>query len=570
MADAVRLALASDSNWYIAYAWRNRARLSWKTKDYEAAVADARAALEAVESLRRLQDEEGGRVELFSEWTQDYYGLSGRLLQASDLSRGFSVMERMRARALLESLNAASMIPETPESPERRRFLAEIARVQRRLLDPGLSSNDRALALDELRKLEVDEEELRAKDGLSQWSEPEFATLEEVQARLEANQALISFQIGLWKNVHDEFGGGAYGVLVTRDRAEAFPIPDRVALAPKIPVFLGLLARGDGAESVAAERLYDELLGPALDSLPEDVDEIIVIPDGPLHQLPFAALRRSSEAVGETIAVTYAPSATLWLRWRKTPPKEAEVPALAMVDPALGGTGASEERSLDFREGFPRGALPYAREEGRSVVRRLGGGSELLLAERASEDALKKADLSRYGILHFAAHAVADEENPDRSAVVLSPGNESEDGLLQVREIGELDLDGRIVVLSACRTAAGRTMNGEGVQSLARAFFRAGAHAVVASRWPLRDDEAAEIFDDFYRAVGHGETLTRSLHIATQKAISAGLPASAWSGLTLYGDGSLAPVDGPPFVATPVLVALLLLLVLTFGLRIRK
>jgi CHAT domain-containing protein len=154
--------------------------------------------------------------------------------------------------------------------------------------------------------------------------------------------------------------------------------------------------------------------------------------------------------------------------------------------------------------------------------------------------------------------------------VVLSPGSESEDGLLQVREIGDLDLEGRIVVLSACRTASGKTLNGEGVQSLARAFFRAGAHAVVASRWPLRDDEAAVLFEDFYRELGNGESLARSLRRATQKAVASGLPASAWSGLTLYGDGSLAPVEGTGYPAGPVLVALLLLLVLSFVLRIRR
>jgi tetratricopeptide (TPR) repeat protein len=570
MAEALRVARGSESNWYIAYAWRNRARLSWRTKDTEQAVADAEEALETVESLRRLQDDELGRVELFSDWTQDYYTLAGRLLQASQPARAFSVMERMRARALLDSLSASSLIAEAPENPARERILAEIVRVQRHLLDPQLAPDDRALSLDELRRLELDEAELRPRDGGLRWDDPEFATLEQVRAGLHENQALVSYQIGLWENVHGEFGGGAYGVLVTRDRAETFRLPDRVALQPKIPVFLGLLARGDGAEAVAAARLYDELLAPALANLPKEVDELVVIPDGPLHHLPFSALRSGSEAIGENFSLTYAPSATLWLRWRQSPPAASEIPVLAMVDPALGATEASAERNLDFREGMALGALPHARSEGRAVVRRLGGGSELRIAEHASEDALKKTDLSRYGILHFAAHAVADEENPDRSAVVLSPGSESEDGLLQVREIGELDLEGRIVVLSACRTASGKTLNGEGVQSLARAFFRAGAHAVVASRWPLRDDEAAVLFEDFYRELGNGESLARSLRRATQKAVASGLPPSAWSGLTLYGDGSLAPVEGTGYPAGPVLVALLLLLVLSFVLRIRR
>ena len=75
------------------------------------------------------------------------------------------------------------------------------------------------------------------------------------------------------------------------------------------------------------------------------------------------------------------------------------------------------------------------------------------------------------------------------------PGPTSEDGLLQTREIEGLDLEGRIVVLSACQTASGAILGGEGVLSLARAFFEAGAHAVIGSRWPIRDEDAASLFD---------------------------------------------------------------------------
>jgi hypothetical protein len=563
MNEALRVAVDSGSNWYVAYAWRSRARLSWKTKPFEAAAADARAALEAVESLRRLQDEERGRIELFSDWTQDYYGFSGRLLRASDPVRAFDVIERMRARALLESLTASS--PKPPEDPARARALAEIAKVQRRLLDPALLAAERARTLDELEQLELDEAELRPKHGLSEGDAPVFASLEEVQKALRENEAMVSFQVALSENLQGDYGGGAWALLVAKDGARAFGIPDRVALEPKVPVFLGLIARGDGSESGAAARLFDDLLGEALRSLSPQVDELVIVPDGILHQLPFTALRMAGVPLGERIALTVAPSATLWLRWREAPPAAAEVPALAVADPALTTDASSITRNLDFREGAGLGSLPHAREEGRTVVRRLGGGSELLIAGDASERDIKHRDLTRYGILHFAAHALADDQNPDRSAVVLSPGADGEDGLLQVREIGELDLEGRIVVLSACRTAWGRTLNGEGVQSLARAFLRAGAHAVVASRWPLRDDEAAILFDDFYRALGSGASLAQSLRIATEKAVNAGLPVSAWSALTLYGDGSLVPIascNGAPLA--PIVGGLALLAALFF------
>lgn len=221
----------------------------------------------------------------------------------------------------------------------------------------------------------------------------------------------------------------------------------------------------------------------------------------------------------------------------------AEIPALALADPELGIDTAAEDRNAVLREGVTLGALPHARREGLAVVRHLGGDSKLLLGADASERAIKDAELSRYGIVHFAAHAIADQDNPERSAIVLTPGDDTEDGLLQAREISELELDGRVIVLSACRTASGRTLSGEGVLSLARAFFQAGAHVVVASRWPLRDEVAAFLFDRFYRALAQGNSVAAALRAAKQDAIADGMAASDWSGLAVYGNGALVPVE---------------------------
>ena len=166
-----------------------------------------------------------------------------------------------------------------------------------------------------------------------------------------------------------------------------------------------------------------------------------------------------------------------------------------------------------------------------------------------SERALKERDLRQYDILHLAAHAISDESHPERSAVLLSAGAENEDGLLQAREIEGLDLEGRIVVLSACRTVSGAVLSGEGVLSLARAFFEAGAHAVIGSRWPIRDQDAASFFDVFYRRLGEGASLSEALMQAKAEAIAAGRPAAAWASVVLLGDGDFRPFpQGRPAV----------------------
>lgn len=192
-------------------------------------------------------------------------------------------------------------------------------------------------------------------------------------------------------------------------------------------------------------------------------------------------------------------------------------------------------------------ALPHARREARAVVRRLGGGSQLLLGEEASEAFLKRASLRRFAILHFATHAVMDEEHPARSAIVLSPGAVGEDGRLQIRDVVGLDLKGRPMVLSACRTAGGTLLEGEGVMGLARAFFQTGVPTVVGSLWPLRDDDGERLFGAFYRHLGQGRSAAAALAAAQRERMASGAPAAAWAGVVVLGYGDAVPFpDGAP------------------------
>jgi CHAT domain-containing protein len=151
--------------------------------------------------------------------------------------------------------------------------------------------------------------------------------------------------------------------------------------------------------------------------------------------------------------------------------------------------------------------------------------------------------------------------------VFLAAGSDREDGLLQLREVADLPLAGQTVVLSACRSASGSVLRGEGVVGLGRAFFQAGSHAVVGSLWPLRDDDAARLFRSFYRGLSRGSSVGAALRGAQREAIRDGLPAAAWAGLVAVGDGSVAPLTaaaapragvGPWLVAGVVAAALAL------------
>ena len=279
------------------------------------------------------------------------------------------------------------------------------------------------------------------------------------------------------------------------------------------------------------------------------------MPDDALHQLPFAALRAGPKAppLAARYELMQVPSATLWLSWKGRRPAVAPVPALALADPPLPGGEAREASSPPRGSAPPWPSSPPASAWGRSPTpgRRAApwcatsaASSVQRLGEDASEVFVKTTPCSRFGVLHFATHAVTDEANPDRSGVLLAPGAANQDGLLQIREIVDLDLDGRVVVLSACSSNTGALLRGEGVMSLARAFFQAGAHTVVASLWRLRDDEAADLFDRFYRHLGKGLSVAAALRAAQRDLIADGAPAAAWAGLVVLGDGDLVPLPG--------------------------
>ncbi len=186
------------------------------------------------------------------------------------------------------------------------------------------------------------------------------------------------------------------------------------------------------------------------------------------------------------------------------------------------------------------GSLAHARAEGDAVVRRVGGESRVLAGAAATEDAVKGVPAA-FTILHFATHAFVDDVHPERSAVLLS-GAGNDDGLLQVREIADLPMTGRVVVLSACRTATGSVLAGEGVMGLSRSFFEAGARTVVGTLWAIRDDHAAQFADAMYASLARGRSVAAAVREAQAHAIADGLPAVAWAGYVVIGDGSVVPI----------------------------
>ncbi len=449
-------------------------------------------AVERADEMRGLQSEIPMRQRYAESLSFAYRSFAGDLVKhrgrgdVAALDDAFQVMERLRARGLMETL------------------LAEGGKRDRAEVTPGLRS-------------------------------PSIA---QVQGALSPREALLSFEV--WRpepTMEAPFReGSSWLTVVTRSRVDAYPLPNADDLEPQVRAWTGLLERRDGSDRGPGARLRDELLRTALQALPQQIDRLVVIPDGPLHRLPFDALSGGAGEpyLAEQFEVSLVPSAALWLRFRGSP-RQPPGKALVLADPS----DPSARRAVR-RDGV-LGALVHARQEAEVALSAFPAGSELRTGLPASESFLKSADLRGVSLLHLATHAVTDARDPERAAVMLAPGSPTEDGRLEPREISRLDLTGKTVVLAGCETSAGPVFRGEGVMSLARAFFGARATSVVGTLERARDDEASLFFSAFYGALRRGARVGEAVALAKRERIREGGPPAAWATVVLLGDADARP-----------------------------
>ena len=557
--ELLRRATDLDNPKDLALAHLARAHLDWRAGDRVALPRDAGATLDALDRLRWQQPEGLARARTSAQWSFAYELLAGWMLDLAGPTPGpvpveqaLATMERLRGRILLDELTRAGVAPEVvPPALEARRqqAMTELARAQRNLLAEKADSPDRAAVEGRVRHGEralTEVEDAIARSHPASVPVP-VASMKALQDALGEDEALLSFQ--LWRPdlslIAPYPKGRSWLVAIGHHDAFAVPVPDAHRVEPSVETFHALLLRKEPGPPEPAEQLGQQLLAPALERLGPAVRTLIVVPDGPLASVPLETMTLHGRPVADRYAVATAPSASLWLRWR-TAGRGGSGPALAMADPQGGASPGLQRDAARWLEGLQLPSLPHARSEASAMVAALGQGGMLRVGPEASERFLKTHDLRPWSVLHFATHAVVDDTAPERSALVLAAGDPGEDGLLQPREIARLDLAGKVVVLSACRTASGHLLEGEGAFGLVRAFFRAGAQAVVASPWPLGDLEARDLIQELAGRLGEGESLSAALAEAKRARRAAGAPVTAWAGLQLNGDGSVVPSAAPP------------------------
>lgn len=276
--------------------------------------------------------------------------------------------------------------------------------------------------------------------------------------------------------------------------------------------------------------------------------KMIIIPDGPLVNLPFHALISSVPSVKEInykdlsyliyqLNISRAYSANLLFRNQK---ESNAIEKSAVL--AFGFSSASHFPVLNSLG--TQHELPGSGRELKNIAEALPG--KFFVGKEATEQNFKKY-AAYYRILHLAIHANAKIENQMESRLIFKPDKTGkEDGFLYPYELHELNLKARLVVLSACETGTGRLNTGEGVYSMARGFAYAGCPASVMSLWKVDDNITADLMSIFYQGLSTGLRIDDALHQAQIKYLQVEDEFAAhprfWATFVPIGDMS------PPFI----------------------
>jgi CHAT domain-containing protein len=301
---------------------------------------------------------------------------------------------------------------------------------------------------------------------------------------------------------------------------------------------------------------------------------LAIVADGALQFVPFAALPRPYGDPDAPLIVDHEvvmlPSAAVLhelrqerrrTRGTKTIAVIAD-PVLQLEDPRLApGTRSepvsSEDATLNARLAIPRSSsdrasaenrgaefarLAYAGEEARAIAAKARGDSLMALGFDATRDLVVSAPLRDFRMVHLATHAVVDTRHPELTGIVLTlldRDGAPVDGFLRLHDIFNLRLGASTVVLSACETALGTDIRGEGLIGLTRGFMHAGASQLVASLWNVNDRATAALMTAFYtgafdRRLSPAAAL-RAAQLEMWKNPRWRMPVY-WAGFTVQGD----------------------------------
>jgi CHAT domain-containing protein/tetratricopeptide (TPR) repeat protein len=458
-------------------------------------------------------------------------GFNVAAFEASELGRARSLVDSIRdhRRELRRAADPALLLEEERLQVDEQKLLDRRARLRSEEA-PEESRQEVEAELVRLRsRRETLEAQINSSASFNALLRPAPLKLADIQNQvLDAETSLLEYSLG---------GQKSYLWIITPAGLESYELADKrviEAAAHKLAVLLN--EPPDGAQKqeetrAAVAELSRLVLGPVADKL--KTYRLIVVPDGILQYIPFQILTPSQDSDEPLIArheIINAPSASTLALVRQQMQNRPAAPKLlaALGDPVLssnyswkapgaragrgGGPSPLEEEQRRQRRSARRpeqtpepSKLPplfFAKDE-LNELRRMAPTDEALIYTEfdATRDNLRNLDLTQYRILHVATHGLLNAREPELSGLVMSLVDQEGrplNGFVGLADIYKLHAPVDLVVLSACQTALGKEVRGEGLVGLTRGFLYAGASSVVASLWEVDDEVTAELMKRFY------------------------------------------------------------------------
>jgi len=295
----------------------------------------------------------------------------------------------------------------------------------------------------------------------------------EIQRQLSPTAALVEYVVGK-ENISV--------LMLTRSSIHGESVfVSSESLASRVELLRALISERKSAWIAPSKGLRSLLMGPLEKSGLQDVQTLILVPDGVLNYLPFSVLSDDKgKLLGDRYVIAYLPAAALLTSQNRDSVSAGNLLALAPAESHLPNS-ASEVQTIG--QMFPRNSL-------------------VLAGTRATKTAFKQA-AGQYDYVHLATHGSLNRNAPWLSTLQLEPDQDS-DGRLELHEILNLKLRARLVTLSACDTALGTgyfddTPAGDEFVGMTRAFLGAGSQAVLASLWAVNDQSTRDFMVTFYR-----------------------------------------------------------------------
>ncbi len=488
-------------------------------------VERARRAISMMESPLESMDVDEVVAAMMDEEAQDVIRMAVWVLSQVDIEEAFVAAEKGRARTLRLALSERPPLRSEPSGAEAQ-VLKQIALLEATeaggATNDGAEDSELAALRDEFLRLRLEARLSSSGDPRSPDPTPDLERLQE--ELLSADATLVTYY-----RVRDQLLIWVVTPVAVEMTQRSMPSTEQITEAIASLRFEESGCAGAGGtgrhatgleclEGSPSDRLYDLLIAPIEAWLRGR--HLIIVPTGPLHEVPFAALRnpRSERYLVEDFSLSLMPTAgalALSSEVSGRPRTEALV---------MGDSLTAEER------------LSGARREAVQVAALLG--SEPLLGAHASEARLYESAASAR-LLHLATHGRYFPEQPYFSRILLSSDSEHDGSLMVHETLDRLDLRGvELVVLSGCETALGEVSRGDDTVSLSGSFLVAGSRAVVSTLWKVNDEASADLMVSFYRHLLHAEASPAEALRLAQLEVLASAQTSApyfWAGFSVAG-----------------------------------